>query len=86
MRRADFEVIQITQDIVFIADLDTGGISVTNDAESVVQRVLAQFPARRIVYRDSMGGWDELAHDGRAFVCFRPYRKGDEPQIPSGFF
>ena len=46
--------------IVFIRDLNMGGMSVTNDAENVYGRVRTQFGAVRVVYQDSNGDWDEI--------------------------
>lgn len=74
MARADYEVVEVVADLVFLVDLDRGGRSVTNDAEAVVAEMLAMHPGRRVVYRDSRGRWDELCHDGRAFVGFAPWQ------------
>lgn len=58
--------------VIALADVH-GDVSVTNDADAIV----AAFASRRgirgwqIVYRDSMGNWDELVHDGRTFKGFR---------------
>lgn len=56
---------------VWIVDNDDGR-SVTNDAERVVAELVARFGNRRFFYRDTIGRWDELKHDGRAFVGFAP--------------
>lgn len=74
MTRADYEVVEVLADMVFLVDLDMGNRSVTNDVEAVVAEVLALHPGRRIVYRDSMGRWDELCHDGGAFTRFAPWQ------------
>lgn len=56
--------------------------SITNDAIAVVEHVLYHYPKRRIIYRDSMGRWDELCHDGLKFICFRPGHDGLElPEV-----
>ncbi len=74
MRHADYQIVKITDKIIFIQDLNLGNISVTNDAEWVVENILNQYnPPKRIVYRDSEGQWDELVHDGRRFVAFGPW-------------
>ena len=49
---------------------DGGGPSVTNDAERVVAEVTAEHPSKRIVYRDTMGHWDELMHCHGIFAAF----------------
>lgn len=53
--------------------------SITNAAEDVVRWFAERGylfredeGARRILYRDSDGVWDELAHDGKRFKAFRP--------------
>lgn len=50
-------------------------MSVTNDAEAVVEFVLGTMckwnPDVRILYRDSDMMWDELQHDGSGFIGFR---------------
>lgn len=65
-----------THEVVFVTDLDQG-VSVTNDAEAVVADLLAQYPGRRIIYCDTNGHWDELVHDGKAFVNFAPLSHQD---------
>lgn len=77
--RSEFRLYTIGK-VVCIEDLDNdGACSVTNDAEAVVEYVLecAPLPIERIIYRDSMGVWDELkVKDGR-FAGFRPLRETD---------
>lgn len=68
------EHIDSLEQIIRIVDLDEG-MSVTNDAENVVREVNAQRPGYRILYRDTMGNWDELLHDNGIFQGFAPYRK-----------
>ena len=49
--------------------------SVTNDAEGVVERLLASRrlqPGIRLFYYDSEGVLDELRHDGTRFIGFAP--------------
>jgi hypothetical protein len=75
--RASYHVVRVTDDIVFIADDDIG-MSVTNDAEAVVEDVFRKFPGRmstgrRIVYRDTMGDWGELQHHCGTFTEFGPH-------------
>ena len=59
-KHADYEVVRIEDDRVFIVDLDLGGISVTNDAAYVYNEINNNFPGRRTIYRDTLGRWDEL--------------------------
>jgi hypothetical protein len=73
-RRADYELVRVTLDMVWIRDRDLGNISVTNDAEGVVRRVWHDYPGRRIIYQASDGAWDELVHEGGRFTGFAPAR------------
>lgn len=61
--KCDYEIVKVTPDIVFIIDLDIGNVSITNDAERVYCELKNLFPTHRIVYRDSMGHWDEIVLD-----------------------
>lgn len=73
--KSDFHIEEVTPDIVFIVDLDNGATSVTNDAENVTKYLFHRFGNRRVVYRDSMGNWDEMEHDNGRFTGFRPYQR-----------
>jgi hypothetical protein len=58
---------------IAVVDLNSEGArSVTNDAEAVVAELARRFGLheRRVFYRDSMGVWDELKHDGARFTAF----------------
>jgi hypothetical protein len=74
-RRADYELVRVTAEIVWIADRNLGNVSVTNDAEGVCRRVWHDYPGRRIIYRASDGEWDELEHEGGRFTGFAPARE-----------
>jgi len=60
LRHSDYEVVRVEEDRVFIVDLDIGGKSVTNDLQFVYQELNKAFPGKRIIYRDTMGRWDEI--------------------------
>ena len=66
--------------MVWIHDLDRGARSVTNDADRVVAKLHAEYPDYRIVYRDSMGRWDELRHEHGRFTAFAPAGEFD-PEV-----
>jgi hypothetical protein len=51
--------------------------SVTNDAEYVVDMVVARKGDAPIIYRDTEGNWDELRHRQGHFACFRALRTKD---------
>jgi hypothetical protein len=70
--KAIITIDRVEKDKVFIIDRD-GPMSVTNDAEAVVAWVNAWCPERRIIYRDTMGQWDELLHSNGRFDGFAPY-------------
>lgn len=54
-----------------------GRVSITNDAEAVVANVLSTHPDKRILYRDTIGDWAELLHDGKKFIGFKPRTHDD---------
>ena len=68
----NYAVVKITPAVVWIEDRDAGGVTVTNSAEEVVREVDALHPGRRIIYRDTMGIWDELVHRDGRFLDFAP--------------
>lgn len=70
--RANYVVESIHNDRVVIRDtghLD-GRMTVTNDAEAVVEHLLDLFPGKRIFYWDSGDEPGELCHDGERFTYF----------------
>lgn len=73
MARSTYDVVKVTDDTIFLVDRNLG-MSVTNDAENVVAEVVNEYGDKRVIYRDSMGNWDELAHTNGTFGTFVPYR------------
>jgi hypothetical protein len=75
--RSVFQIDHITPDMVYLVDLCnvTDAMSVTNDAEAVVENLYKEFGDKRFIYQDSMGNWDELVHARGVFIDFAPYRK-----------
>ncbi len=73
MAKANFTV-ETVPGFVFLEDLGTG-MTITNDAEQVV-RWLAETGvldgALRVLYRDSLGTWDELLQKDGRFAGFAP--------------
>jgi hypothetical protein len=83
-RESEYRIVDLNPEegIVFIVDTDHGDRpSVTNDAERVVMVLNKQYPGHRILYRDTMGHWDELVHKDGNFLGFKP---GYQPErLPS---
>jgi hypothetical protein len=81
-RRFDYQIIDQTDEYVYIKDLATTNNtlqSVTNAAEEVVKELL-QLPGinekTRIFYKDSENTIDELVHNGIEFTNFCFGHKG----------
>jgi len=71
---ADWMAVNITDDKIYIHDIGhMYKLSVTNDAENVVYKIVNKYGDKRIIYRDSDGRWDELLHDGDQFTGYAPY-------------
>ena len=75
--RSVFQIDHITPDAVYLVDLCnvTDSMSVTNDAEAVVENLFKEFGDKKFIYQDSMGNWDELVHVRGVFMDFAPHRK-----------
>jgi len=72
MARANYHVHYLDKDFVYLIDEDKGGMSVTNDAETVVEEVFMKYGNKRIIYRDTELQWDEMVHEHGLFVRFQP--------------
>ncbi len=57
--------------MIVVRDLNGGGMSVTNDAESVVAEVFRKHGNHPIVYQDSGGNFDQLVHVAGEFQGFK---------------
>lgn len=70
-REAHYKIEKVDREkeTLWIKDLD-GPLSVTNDAEHVVDVLNRAYPAFRIYYQDTMGRWDELVHRNGIFIRF----------------
>jgi hypothetical protein len=62
MKHCDFEIVRVEEDRIFIIDLDLGNKSVTNDTEWVYNVLTKNFPNKRIIYRNSVRDWNEIAY------------------------
>ena len=76
MRQSDFAVIEEKAGVLFILDLNLGGMSVTNDAERVFewcQYYHGHGKGIRVVYLDSEKQWSEMARDEGGWINFLPW-------------
>lgn len=69
--RSRFDVVKVEPGMVWIVDRDQG-MSVTNDADAVCAALAVEHGNARIIYRDTMGRWDELVHDHGKFQRYAP--------------
>lgn len=80
--RADYSY-TIEDGVVCIVDHNhnSGGKSVTNDAEAVVADLAAagvNLDAHPVIYRDSMGVWDQLVVEASKFAGFKSINERDK--------
>lgn len=68
---ADYSVTKVTDEVVYLQDLNLGRKSVTNDAEAVVHDLHERWPGRRFFYVDTEGEAAELLHVDGVFKDFR---------------
>ena len=74
MSRAEYIIVEETKDVLVIKDIGSNVMSVTNDAEAVVEELVDRLAGRRLEYYDSEGARDQLlVRDGK-FVGFAPAR------------
>jgi hypothetical protein len=73
--KSDFTIIWVdrAKKVVLIEDLYSTykRMTVTNDAEAVVETLNQIYPHFHIVYRDSEGQWGELVHENGVFKDFK---------------
>ncbi|MCK9361653.1 hypothetical protein M0Q28_05550 [Patescibacteria group bacterium] len=78
--RSDFSIVKnVPGEPLVILDRNLGNMSVTNDAEAVVESLTREglLPAeRRLFYYDSDGGLDEITHKNGVFTGFLAGTKG----------
>lgn len=78
--RSDFSIVKnVPGEPLVILDRNLGNMSVTNDAESVVESLVREglLPdGRRLFYYDSEGQLDEITHKDGVFVGFEFGTKG----------
>jgi hypothetical protein len=92
---AEYDIVYMDDSKVYLIDLNLGAKSITNDAERVYEEIQKKFPGKRLIYRDSMGQWDEIvlleqylydqSTSPEHWLChqsidFKPY-KGEIPDV-----
>jgi hypothetical protein len=73
-RSAQYIIHKVENQTVFLIDPDNGQISITNNAEQVCREINKLYPKHRIIYRDTMGQWDELVHNNGIFIDFKLFQ------------
>jgi hypothetical protein len=85
MMRCTFEIVRQTEQYILIRDTN-GLVSVTNQADQVVEHFRSGIAGRRLFYYDSEGRLDELSiRDGRfdGFDSINPLNKTEiENNLP----
>ena len=77
MSRARY-TIQTIDNLIVILDANDGAKSVTNDADNIVQdlvRLGHNVDRKVIVYRDTMGNWDQITTNSARFATFYPLKR-----------
>jgi hypothetical protein len=81
MSRARYSV-QKSRNLIVLIDANDGAMSITNDAEAVVQDLVERgyrVDNFVIVYRDTMGRWDQIVTADGRFKCLHPLVNKDSP-------
>ena len=88
---AEYDIVYMDDYKVYLIDLNLGSKSITNDAERVYEEIQKKYPGKRVVYRDSMGRWDEIILEDQfseaehwfrsKSIAFKPYKE-EVPEIP----
>lgn len=86
MRKPDYDHGMILGKVLWMADNDTGGISLTNGMETALKDMAIQYEIDltkvKIVYCDSDGNWDQVSLDnGSVEFSFLGARTRDEAVI-----
>lgn len=74
-RSARFDVLAIQSDLIVLVDVGPWDkyLTVTNDAEGVIQKLSSRgLDGRRVIYYDSEGEPTELRHNGARFTGYGP--------------
>jgi hypothetical protein len=73
MLKADYAVIAVERDRVFIVDLEMSGVTIADSAIAVAAELQLRYRGRRVIYRDSSGVWTEMRIDAKNDVLFAEY-------------
>jgi hypothetical protein len=75
-KRSRYQIVQDTPDLLLIVDIGHDVMSVTNDAEAVVEELALRLNGRRLEYYDSAGHRDQLLVVNGKFAGFAPAQRG----------
>ena len=78
-RKPEWRIEAIVQDRIYLVDCGPLSRSVAVDVEHVVADLFSRYGRRRFVYRNSMMGWEELAHADGVFSGFLPWHGWTPP-------
>ena len=53
--RAQFNIVSVTDKVVTIRDIDNGSVSITNDAQAVLEWAKKNYPGKDLHYYDTDG-------------------------------
>jgi hypothetical protein len=79
--RCEFAVIGVTDDTVYIVDLDQARVSVTVDAANVVAWVQKKYPGKSVIYRDTEYCWARISILSNNAIGFWPIENGELPEF-----
>jgi hypothetical protein len=71
-KRSSYQIVQDTPDVLVIEDIGHDVMSVTNDAEAVVEELAFCLHGRRLEYYDSQGQRGQLLVVDGKFAGFAP--------------
>ena len=74
-KRSRYQIVQDTPDLLLIEDIGHDAMSVTNDAEAVVEELAPRLNDRRLEYYDSQGVRDQLLVVDGKFAGFAPAQR-----------
>ena len=74
-KRSSYQIVQDSPGVLVIEDIGHDVMSVTNDAEAVVEELASRLGDRRLEYYDSQGVRDQLLVVDGKFAGFAPAKR-----------